>query len=408
MSNLTTTTGDTNGDTSGDSPHLTNSTGKETSVSSASKVNNYTIKAPMPWFGMDIGGTLVKLVYFEPTDECNFHKDECDTVQRIRKYLKGKSMYGSTGHRDVHLQMDNCYINGCTGTLHYIRFPTSEMGKFLNLAKTKGIANLASTVCATGGGAYKFENDFKSQVNLILHKFDELHSLINGIHFIEANNPSECYYLENPLSPSERKKIPYDFSSPYPYLVVNIGSGVSIIAVEAPNKFKRVTGTSIGGGTFHGLCSLLTGCDTFEEAIDLASKGDSHKVDKLVRDIYGGDYGKFGLSGDIIASSFAHMTNKEYRSKATPADLARATLVTVTNNIGSIARMVALNEKLERIVFVGNFLRVNEISMNLLAYAMEFWSDGQLKALFLQHEGYFGAVGCLLEYMKSAPVDANN
>ncbi|KFM77715.1 Pantothenate kinase 1, partial [Stegodyphus mimosarum] len=23
---------------------------------------------PMPWFGMDIGGTLVKLVYFEPSD----------------------------------------------------------------------------------------------------------------------------------------------------------------------------------------------------------------------------------------------------------------------------------------------------------------------------------------------------
>ena len=23
---------------------------------------------PMPWFGMDIGGTLAKLVYFEPTD----------------------------------------------------------------------------------------------------------------------------------------------------------------------------------------------------------------------------------------------------------------------------------------------------------------------------------------------------
>ena len=24
---------------------------------------------PMPWFGMDIGGTLTKLVYFEPDDE---------------------------------------------------------------------------------------------------------------------------------------------------------------------------------------------------------------------------------------------------------------------------------------------------------------------------------------------------
>jgi type II pantothenate kinase len=37
-------------------------------------------------------------------------------------------------------------------------------------------------------------------------------------------------------------------------------------------------------------------------------------------------------------------------------------------------------------VFVGNFLRVNTLSMKQLAYAMDFWSDGALKALFLEHE----------------------
>jgi pantothenate kinase len=38
------------------------------------------------------------------------------------------------------------------------------------------------------------------------------------------------------------------------------------------------------------------------------------------------------------------------------------------------------------VVFVGNFLRVNPISMKLLAYAMEYWSKGTLRALFLEHE----------------------
>ncbi len=37
-------------------------------------------------------------------------------------------------------------------------------------------------------------------------------------------------------------------------------------------------------------------------------------------------------------------------------------------------------------MFVGNFLRVNTLSMKQLAYAMDFWSDGALKALFLEHE----------------------
>ena len=34
----------------------------------------------------------------------------------------------------------------------------------------------------------------------------------------------------------------------------------------------------------------------------MAEDGDSTKVDKLVRDIYGGDYTKFGLPGDLVAS----------------------------------------------------------------------------------------------------------
>lgn len=59
---------------------------------------------------------------------------------------------------------------------------------------------------------------------------------------------------------------------------------------------------SLGGGTFLGLCSLLTGCESFEEALEMAAKGDSTQADKLVRDIYGGDYERFGLPGWAVAS----------------------------------------------------------------------------------------------------------
>lgn len=59
---------------------------------------------------------------------------------------------------------------------------------------------------------------------------------------------------------------------------------------------------SLGGGTFLGLCCLLTGCNSFEEAIELATVGDNTKVDKLVKDIYGGDYCRFDLPGDLVAS----------------------------------------------------------------------------------------------------------
>lgn len=255
----------------------------------------------MPWFGMDIGGTLVKLVYFEPIDLTNEDSEsEKETVQKISHYLKSGSAYGKTGKRDIHLQME-CTIKNRRGVLNFIRFPTSEMHAFISLARSKGIANMVTTVCATGGGAYKFETKFLEEVNVHLHKFDELDSLIRGLHFIEDHNDHECFYLEKTKDKDKYTKIPFDFSQPYPFLVVNIGSGVSILAVHSPNQYKRVSGTSLGGGTFVGLCCLLTGCETFEEAIELAKRGDSNKVDKLVKDIYGGNYAKFGLSADTIA-----------------------------------------------------------------------------------------------------------
>nr|CAD7411292.1 unnamed protein product [Timema poppensis] len=59
----------------------------------------------MPWFGMDIGGTLCKLVYFEPKDITPDEADaEVETLKNIRRYLTKNSAYGKTGHRDTHLQ----------------------------------------------------------------------------------------------------------------------------------------------------------------------------------------------------------------------------------------------------------------------------------------------------------------
>lgn len=40
----------------------------------------------------------------------------------------------------------------------------------------------------------------------------------------------------------------YPQKSIYPFLLVNIGSGVSILKFEEPNKYTRITGTSLGGG----------------------------------------------------------------------------------------------------------------------------------------------------------------
>ncbi|XP_040601156.1 pantothenate kinase 1 isoform X2 [Mesocricetus auratus] len=302
-------------------------------------------RPPFPWFGMDIGGTLVKLVYFEPKDiTAEEEQEEVENLKSIRKYLTSNTAYGKTGIRDVHLELKNLTMCGRKGNLHFIRFPTCAMHMFIQMGSEKNFSSLHTTLCATGGGAFKFEEDFRMIADLQLHKLDELDCLIQGLLYVDSvgfNGKPECYYFENPTNPELCQKKPYCLDNPYPMLLVNMGSGVSILAVYSKDNYKRVTGTSFG-----------------------------------------------------------NMMSKEKRESISKEDLARATLVTITNNIGSIARMCALNENIDRVVFVGNFLRINMVSMKLLAYAMDFWSKGQLKALFLEHEGYFGAVGALLELFK--------
>lgn len=63
--------------------------------------------------------------------------------------------------------------------------------------------------------------------------------------------------------------------------------------------------------------------DCKSTAIQLATKGDHTKVDKLVRDIYGGDYERFGLPGSLVASSFGQMNSRERRSSVSREDLGK-------------------------------------------------------------------------------------
>lgn len=108
----------------------------------------------------------------------------------------------------------------------------------------------------------------------------------------------------------------------YPYLLVNIGSGVSMIKVEGPSRYQRIGGTSLGGGTLWGLLSLLTGARTFDDMLAMAEKGDNANVDLLVGDIYGDGMGyeKIGLSEKTIASSFGKVFKRKREAERDAED----------------------------------------------------------------------------------------
>lgn len=76
--------------------------------------------------------------------------------------------------------------------------------------------------------------------------------------------------------------------------------------------------------------------------LDLSEHGDNSKVDMLVGDIYGQDYGKLGLKSTTIASSFGKVFKKGGASKKdagrfSAEDISKSLLYAVSNNIGQIA-----------------------------------------------------------------------
>jgi len=162
-------------------------------------------------------------------------------------------------------------------------------------------------VNATGGGAYKYAELVKEKLDITFNKADEMKCLIDGLNFLLLNVDNEAFTYDwktreqHFLSFDKSKK--EDANFPFPYLLVNIGSGVSVLKVD-DNSFQRISGSSLGGGTFWALCKLLTDIKSFDEVKTLSENGDNRNVDLLVGDIYGSDLGNLGLTADVIASRY--------------------------------------------------------------------------------------------------------
>jgi len=286
------------------------------------------------------------------------------------------------------------------GNFHFLKFPTVDIKGALDIVSAVGFINSNSQIGATGGGAHKYRTDLEHVVGAPVHSIDELGALCRGISFlVKTYKPGECYFLKHfnfsTAKSRELEEVPLIMHSPpYPYLIVNVGTGVSIIKVSSPTSFRRVGGSSLGGGTFYGLTKHLTNCGTWKEALHLAGTGDNGVADLLVGDIYGGDYDQMKLKKTTVASSFGKLSKSQV--KPSPAGLARAALLMITNNLGHIADLHANAHNAKHIMFTGNFLYNNEVAKRTLSYSIDYWSSGKRQALFLRHEGYFGAVGALI------------
>ncbi len=338
-------------------------------------------------FGLDCGGTLSKLLYFEhkPKHQRRSKSDLVESGSKINdqtvknntdtsgnsknhdddrtkynddedefefKINRSHSMFEIASNKEEHQQALDRFYNFVTqldtygpklkdkassfysrtlgGEFHFIQFQTQYITRAMDLIKVNNLHHNINQLGATGGGAHKYANKWDEELQITIAKQDELDSLVAGMQFILADVVGECYTFkpneeerlkderqkqnkdksqkennvqtaskedQNKDTRSEKeskknsssldpywwsKKVTRDYvakTNSYPYLLVMIGTGVSVLRVDGPRKHERISGSTIGGGTYWGLCRLLTDAEDFESVLALAEQGDPSKVD---------------------------------------------------------------------------------------------------------------------------------
>lgn len=273
------------------------------SLSGSSTPSSHTSSDDNHSHAKKVNGALTPLVLESANGHANGHDGVRETSLEDRSYLRDAIV------RRASLR----HFPG--GSLNFERFETDNIDECVDFirsliersAQVNGvsIAEMRSGVkiIATGGGAHKFFELFSDTLGAEVLREDEMECLIEGLKFITMI-PDEVYYFSDELvqqvsRPGQAQKqdklegpstsqscapssngavlerpspnppqygITFESnpSPQLPCLLVNIGSGVSIIKVDEDGKFERVSGTSLGGGTLWGLLSLLTPARSFD------------------------------------------------------------------------------------------------------------------------------------------------
>ncbi|ELT96599.1 hypothetical protein CAPTEDRAFT_226291 [Capitella teleta] len=320
-------------------------------------------------FALDIGGTLAKVAYLCPKAE-------------------GK----------------------CCGSseLRLVSFKTDDLDTCLNFIRHHVISysnNHNITVYSTGVGCSKYRQKIADTLSVDLQADTrEMDHALNGVDFLWRHLPSNQLVYEGSDVKGLNFGVPFAQSGVGPCILITLGSALCISKVSAEGSCEGlVGGSSQGGLTFLGLGALLTKAQSFEELIQLAEKGDRRNVDLLVKDTAGSDYNN--APSDSMVSSFgkaAKMLAQKSGERLSEADIASSLLYLITDQMAQTVYLVAKCQNVSRAVFCGSFLSHNQSIISQIREKLasaSVYLDHTVSPVFMQREGYMGAIGVLAAQM---------
>lgn len=420
----------------------------ESRTSLAMSMHDFHLRVPVT---IDIGGTFAKIAYITPPHLRSFKPfnaviNESSSLSD-RLGLRAFHFFSSEAAAEEELQ--RC-PSSHVGSLRFAKIPSQQIPRFVEYLAEMHASDVfkkeyVTKVRATGGGAFKYAPLVKNTLDIEFDVVKEMDAVVKGLNLILRIAPESVFTVE----PASGVHLPHrlvssgDQFSPFPYLLINIGSGISFIKCLGPDgSHVRVGGSPIGGATFWGLVRTMTSLTSWEEVIEimrLDGPGDNKNVDLLVGDIYGYNAKDLPamLSSETVASTFGKYGTERFAdlNRGTPLhnfaddeaagevlsplarrpqwdsfeppvrsgakvassiDIVRSLLNMIAGNVTQLAYLHAKLHGVRNIFFAGGFVRNNPMVWSLISTTLGYWSSNECSAHFLEHDGYLGALGCAM------------
>ncbi|MHA1623600.1 MAG: hypothetical protein ACTSWH_00575, partial [Promethearchaeota archaeon] len=252
--------------------------------------------------------------------------------------------------------------------LNLIVHPTQDDYEYINkFLRDNNLTEMKLNL--TGGKAYYYQKQHSQNSNSTI--FNEFEANVNGIETL--------YYLK------KSKNLPE-------ILIITIGTGSSMI-LKKEIAFEHIGGSALGGGFFMALIKLLYSITSYNEAIELAQKGDRYKVDLKVADIYSPEDQRVNaIFREFTAASLGKINSRGKIENYDKGDLLNSLISMIGENIGSIAVEKAINHNMKYLIFCGGFVSNNKPLKQVLTLLCTI---NKKKAVFLKHSIFAGAIGAL-------------
>lgn len=191
----------------------------------------------------------------------------------------------------------------------------------------------------------------------------------------------------------------------FPCILTMLGSGGGIIKVEKTG-FKVMDGMTRCGRMFLGLGSILLGCKSFDELVDLAAQGKDENVTVIAKHLKADDAESdiYSMMPDeMVLYCFGHAVGRnldDFRKE----DIGAALLSTIAQDLAQSLHLNALCLQTKTVFCCGSFVGRSQLVRDAIERYFtlrtsldRLYNKRQFTQLyFLRYGGYLGVIGSLI------------